>query len=109
MEQTSVAKQICHNLGINESDLTRQRASDGLALHSMQSAKGTGRIGRCIDAMRRAVDAVDGDEESFTACLTNARSAIDAVLSTASESGGDDTVLMVRGSNRPLLRIPSRR
>jgi hypothetical protein len=109
MEQVNVAQQICHNLGITTADLDRQRASDGTVLHTMQSAKGTGRIGRCIDAMRRAVDAADGDDGIFTACLTDARSAIDAVLSIASENGGDDTVLMVRGSNRPLLRIPSRR
>jgi hypothetical protein len=109
MEPTSVVQQICHNLGITTADLTRQRGSDLLALHSMQSAKGTGLLGRCLDAMRRAVAAADGGDETLTASLQDARAAIDAVLSSGSDSGVGDTVLMVRVSSRPLLRIPNRR
>jgi hypothetical protein len=109
MEQTTVVQQICHNLGIAESDLARQRGSGRLALHSVQSARGTGKIGRCIDLMRRAVGAADGDEEIFTACLTDVRTAINAVLNNGSDSGDGDTTLMVRGDTRPILRIPNRR
>lgn len=109
MEQVNVVQQICHSLGITVSDFNRQRGgSDQLALHSMRSAKGTGKIGRCLDAMRRAVEAADGDEETFTACLQDARAAIDAVLNNVSDSGDDDTTVMVRGSDRPILRIPRR-
>src|SRR5215472_10702968 len=101
MEQTSIVKQICHNLGIAESDFTRQRGSDRLALHSMQAAKDTGCIGRCLDAMSRAVEAAEEDEETFTSCLMDARAAIDAVLSNGNNAGDGDTVLMVRGSAHP--------
>jgi len=109
MEPVSVVQQICHNLGITESDFNRQRGGgDQLGLHSMRSAKGTGKIGRCIDAMRRAVEAADGDEETFTACLQDARTAIAAVLNNVSDSGDDGTTVMVRGRDLPILRIPRR-
>ncbi len=66
MERTSAVQQICHGLGVTGADLARQRGGDRLALHSMQPSEGTGEIGRCVDAMRQAIGAADGDEETFT-------------------------------------------
>src|ERR1700683_2904287 len=104
MEQATDREQIAHLLGLSLADLG---GGDRTGLHQsgMKSARGTGYIGRVVDAMRTAIAAADGDEEIFADRLRDARTAIERVLSH-NDSDWPDTVVMTRESGgHSILRI----
>ena|ERR1700722_6057813 len=108
MEQATELEQIAHLLGLKVSDLGGGSLT-GLHQSGMKSARGTGYIGRVIDAMRQAIAAADGDEEVFAARLRDVRTAIERVLSH-NDSDWPDTVVMTREKDgHGMLRIPVRR
>jgi hypothetical protein len=108
MEQVTELEQIAHLLGLKVSDLGGGRRT-GLHRSGMTSARGTGYIGKAIDAMRQAIAAADGDEKAFADSLRDVRTAIERVLSH-NDSDWPDTVVMTRETGgHGMLRIPVRR